>query len=260
MTSRAQSLKDLHHAAGPLLLPPVWDAMSARAVAAAGFPAVATTSDGVASSLGHGGRESAPQTEMLAAAARIVRSVSLPVSVDLEGGYGLSSAELAAWLLDTGAAGCNIEDSLHAEGALADPDQHAERIAALRASAGGTPLVINARIDTFLREKITGGDTPQEELIAETVRRARAYLSAGADCVFPILATGHRTVRELARRIPGPVNILHVPHGPSVRELAEAGVARISWGPAVFERVRDGLRSHLSGPPYADTEREHADA
>ena len=242
MNEKARELRRLHgEGNGPLLLPTVWDATSARAAEAAGFPAVGTTSDGVASALGYGGRESAPRDEMLAAAARIVRSVALPVSVDLEGGYGLAPEEIGRWLVETGAAGCNIEDSRHAEGTLADPAEQAERIAGIRAAAGDAP-VVNARIDTFLRDRIDGGKTPEAELVEETVRRA----AAGADCVFPILASGRETVGALVKRIPGPVNILCRPGGLSVRELADLGVARISWGPFVHDHAREQLVAHLA--------------
>ncbi|UOE18882.1 isocitrate lyase/phosphoenolpyruvate mutase family protein [Thermobifida halotolerans] len=247
MNSKAQELRRLHSdGSGPLLLPTVWDVTGARAAEAAGFSAVATTSDGIASTLGYGGRESAPRDEMLAAAARIVRSVPLPVTVDLEGGYGLGAEEIVRWLTEVGAAGCNIEDSLHARGSLADVEEQAERIAGIRAAAGDTPLVVNARIDTFLRDRISGGGTPEAELVAETLQRAEAYLAAGADCVFPILASGRETVGELVGKIPGPVNILCLPGGLSVRELADLGVARISWGPFIHDHAREQLLAHLT--------------
>src|SRR3954467_4146622 len=182
-------LRSLHRPGAPLLLPNAWDVATARAVVAAGFPVVATTSAGVAEALGYQDHEGAPGDEMLAAAARIARAVDVPVTIDAEAGYGMEPAELVAALRDVGAAGCNLEDSDYAAGTLRDPGQHAEWLRAVRqaASDAGYPLVINARIDVFLGPFLAGaGAGTQEELVPEAVRRANAYLDAGADCVFPI--------------------------------------------------------------------------
>src|SRR5436190_5282851 len=145
-------LRSLHRPGEPLLLPNAWDVATARAVVAAGFPVVATTSGGVAAALGYEDHEGAPADEMLAAAARIVRGVEVPVTVDAEAGYGMEPAELVAALRTVGAAGCNLEDTDHGAGSLRDPDRHAEWLRAVReaASAEGYPLVINARVDVFL--------------------------------------------------------------------------------------------------------------
>src|SRR3954466_6657848 len=145
-------LRSLQRPGDPLLLPNAWDVATARAVVAAGFPVVATTSGGVAATLGYEDHEGAPADEMLAAAARIVRGVDVPVTVDAEGGYGMEPAELVAALRRVGAAGCNLEDTDHATGGLRDPDRHAQWLAAVRdaAQTDGYPLVINARIDVFL--------------------------------------------------------------------------------------------------------------
>src|SRR4051794_17733618 len=153
-----------------------WDAATARAVAAAGFPAVATTSAGVAAALGYDDHEGAPADEMLAAAARIARGVEVPVTVDAETGYGMEPAELAAALRGVGAAGCNLEDSDHAAGGLRDSDRHAEWLTAVRqaASDDAYPLVINARIDVFLGPLLGGaGPGTQQELVPEALRRGR---------------------------------------------------------------------------------------
>src|SRR5580765_3805827 len=151
LESRCDLLRSLHRPGEPLLLPNAWDVATARAVVAAGFPVVATTSGGVAAALGYEDHEGAPAEEMLAAAARIARGVDVPVTVDAEAGYGLDPAELVAALRTVGAAGCNLEDSDHTAGSLRDPDRHAEWLAAVRqaASDDGYPLVINARIDVF---------------------------------------------------------------------------------------------------------------
>src|SRR5213083_2250076 len=152
LESRCDQLRSLHRPGAPLLLPNVWDVASARAVVTAGFPVVATTSGGVAATLGYEDHEGAPADEMLAAAARIARGVEVPVTVDAEAGYGMEPAELVAALRSVGAAGCNLEDSDYTAGSLRDADRHAEWLSAVReaASTGGYPLVINARVDVFL--------------------------------------------------------------------------------------------------------------
>src|SRR3954453_2987057 len=152
LQSRCDLLRSLQRPGDPLLLPNAWDVATARAVVAAGFPVVATTSAGVAAALGYEDHEGAPSDEMLSAAARIAGGVDVPVTVDAEAGYGMEPAELVAALRNTGAAGCNLEDSDHAAGRLRDPSEHAEWLGAVRqaASDDGYPLVINARIDVFL--------------------------------------------------------------------------------------------------------------
>src|SRR4051812_9922837 len=168
-------LRSLHRPGDPLLLPNAWDVATARAVVAAGFPVVATTSAGVAEALGYDDHEGAPPGEMLAAAARIARGVDVPVTVDAEAGYGMEPAELVAALRNIGAAGCNLEDSDYAAGRVRDVDRHAEWLRAVReaASADGYPLVINARVDVFLHPFLAGaGAGTQDELVPEAVRRA----------------------------------------------------------------------------------------
>src|SRR6187401_2017494 len=126
LQSRCNVLRSLHRPGAPLLLPNAWDVATARAVVAAGFPVVATTSAGVAGTLGYEDHEGAPGDEMLAAAARIARGVDVPVTVDAEAGYGMEPADLVAALKSAGAAGCNLEDTDHADESLRDPDRHAE--------------------------------------------------------------------------------------------------------------------------------------
>ena len=233
LQGQCELLRSLHRPGAPLLLPNAWDVATARAVAAAGFPVVATTSGGVAHTLGYEDHEGAPADEMLAAAARIVRGVEVPVTVDAEAGYGMDPAELVAALRSVGAAGCNLEDSDYAAGELRDPDRHAEWLRAVRqaASEDGYPLVINARIDVFLGPFLAGaGPGTQEELVPEAVRRANAYLEAGVDCVFPITLWETDALRRFISDVPGPVNVVRLPQAPSLAELAELGVARVSWG------------------------------
>src|SRR5499427_9538148 len=152
LQEKCELLRSLHSPGDPLLLPNAWDVATARAVVAAGYPVVATTSGGVAAALGYEDHEGAPGDEMLAAAARIARSVEVPVTVDAEAGYGMEPAELVAALREAGAAGCNLEDTEHATGSLRDLGRHAEWLAAIRraASEDGYRLVINARVDVFV--------------------------------------------------------------------------------------------------------------
>src|SRR5438552_9846258 len=153
--SRCDQLRSLRRPGDPLLLPTAWDVASAKAVVAAGFPVVATTSGGVAATLGYEDHEGAPADEMLAAAARIAKAVDVPLTVDAESGYGMAPAELVDALFDVGAAGCNLEDTDHTTGLLADTARHAERLAAVRdaAAARNYGLVINARIDVFIAHR-----------------------------------------------------------------------------------------------------------
>jgi 2-methylisocitrate lyase-like PEP mutase family enzyme len=233
LQSRCDLLRSLHRPGDPLLLPNAWDVATARAVVAAGFPVVATTSGGVAATLGYEDHEGAPGDEMLAAAARIARSVEVPVTVDAEAGYGMEPAELVAELRAMGAAGCNLEDSDYGAGELRDPSRHAEWLAAVRqaASEDGYGLVINARIDVFLHPFLAGaGGGTQEELVPEAVRRANAYLEAGVDCVFPITLWELDALRGFMSEVRAPVNALPLPQAPPLAELAALGVARVSWG------------------------------
>jgi 2-methylisocitrate lyase-like PEP mutase family enzyme len=233
LQSRCDLLRSLHRPGDPLLLPNAWDVATARAVVAAGFPVVATTSGGVAAALGYEDHEGAPGDEMLAAAARIVGGVDVPVTVDAEAGYGMEPDELVAALRSMRAAGCNLEDSDYAAGRLRDPDWQAEWLRAVRqaASDDGYPLVINARVDVFLHPFLAGaGPGTQEELVPEALRRANAYLEAGVDCVYPITLWETDALRRFISDVRGPVNVVRLPQAPSLSELAALGVVRVSWG------------------------------
>ncbi|MEU5548851.1 MULTISPECIES: isocitrate lyase/phosphoenolpyruvate mutase family protein [unclassified Micromonospora] len=232
---RAAALRALHRPGEPLVLPNAWDAGSARAVADAEFPAVATGSAAVAESLGYADGERTPPAEMFAAVARIARAVTVPVTADLERGYGLPPAELVERLLDAGAVGLNLEDSEPAGGAMVDTEKQADLLAEIRAAAGsaGVPVVLNARVDVFLQQ---AGDPARR--LAEAIRRARRYLAAGADCVYPIVLADAADLRTFVAEVPGPVNVLARPAAPTLAELASLGVARISYGSAVYAAIR----------------------
>ena len=236
LQSRCDLLRSLHRAGAPLLLPNAWDVATARAVVAAGFPVVATTSVGVAAMLGYDDHE-APGDEMLAAAGGIARGVDVPVTVDAEAGYDMEPAELVAALRSAGAAGCNLEDTDHAAGSLRDPDAQAGWLRAVRQAAADDayPLVINARVDTFFGPMLAGaGPGTQEELMPDALRRAKAYVEAGVDCVYPIGLWETDPLRRFMAEASAPVNIVRLPQAPSIAELAALGVARVSWGPLLY--------------------------
>lgn len=232
---RAATLRALHRPGDPLILPNAWDAGSARAVVAAGFPAVATSSGAVAEALGHADGEATPVGEMLDAVARIAAAVDVPVTADLERGYGLRPAELVERLLGAGAVGCNIEDSDPRTHELCDAEEQADLLAAIRAAAreAGVDLVLNARVDVFLRAA-----GPPEGRVAEAVRRARRYLAAGADCVYPIVLSDPAAIRSLVDAVDAPVNALARPGAPGAAALAKLGVARISFGSGLYAAAR----------------------
>ncbi len=240
LATAAEVLRALHRPGDPVLLPNAWDAWSGRAVEAAGFHAVATSSGAVAEALGFEDEEQAPIDEMLGAARRIARAVAIPVTVDAEAGYGLEPAALVERLLRVGAAGCNVEDTDHRHGALRDLEVHAAYLAGVRAAAeaAGVPLVVNARTDVFL-----GDPEPTRERMAEATRRARRYLAAGADCVYPIRLADEAAIGAFVSAVGGPVNVYLRPEAPPPARLASLGVARISLG---------GWLQRLAGRGLAD--------
>jgi 2-methylisocitrate lyase-like PEP mutase family enzyme len=184
---------------------------------------------------------------MFAAAARIARVVDVPVTVDAEAGYGLEPAELVDALHNAGAAGCNLEDTDHTAGSLRDPDQHAEWLRAVRQAAAddGYPLVINARVDVFLGPWLSGR-SGQGELVPDALRRANAYLEAGADSVYPIGLLETDPLRDFIAEVDGPVNVIHAPQGPSVGDLASLGVARISWAVFLYREAMARFEERLA--------------
>lgn len=225
---RATTLRKLHDRQHVLLLPNAWDAASAALFADLGFAAVATTSGGVAWSLGYRDGGQAPLAAILDAIARITRVVSVPVTVDFEDGYG-ATPELVATnvcaVIAVGAAGLNIEDGIRHQ-SLRPVEEAAARIAAVRAAAGrmGVPIFINARVDVFTIDSPAG----TAERVEETVHRAAAYLAAGADGIYPMGVDDPEVLRTLCGRIDAPVNVMAREGLADLDELARAGVARVS--------------------------------
>jgi len=229
-----------------LLLPNVWDVASARIVEDAGFGAVATSSAGVAFSLGYPDGQKIPREEMLAVVARITRAVKVPVTADVESGYGNSPKDTERTALDVieaGAVGMNLEDAPGEAGnPLAALPAQLEKIRAVREAAAsrGIPLVLNARTDVYLLQVGEPGDRYDE-----AVRRLSAYRDAGADCVFVPGLTDAPTIARLVADLRCPVNILAGPGSPPVKELRAAGVARVSLGSGPMRAAMGRLR-HLA--------------
>lgn len=224
----AEEFRRLHTRRPVLLLPNAWDGMSARLFVAAGFAAVATTSGGVAWALGWPDGEVAPWPEVVAATARIVRAARVPVTADIEAGYGATPQEIAAHVGDiiaTGAVGLNLEDGLHTPQRIRTTEDAAARIRAAReaARAAGVPIVINARTDLYYLQL---GDAASR--FAETVARAKAYLAAGADCIYPFGVRDPETIAALAAAVPAPINVTGRAGMPDAAALEALGVSRIT--------------------------------
>jgi 2-methylisocitrate lyase-like PEP mutase family enzyme len=215
--TRAEQFRLLHRAPPLLVMPNAWDVASAKAFAAlSGCRAIATSSAAVARSLGWEDGERTPPAEMLRVVERIAAAVDLPVTADLEAGYGDPPGTAAA-ALAAGAAGMNLEDS-HGEREMVPLAEQVELIRTVRVAA--PELVLNARVDVFITG--TGG-------VEEAVERGNAYLAAGADCVYPIVAP-FKTIGALASGIAGPVNVLASPESPRLAELELLGVTRVTFG------------------------------
>lgn len=226
MTSPIDIFRALHVPGKPLILVNIWDAGSARAVAAAGAKAIATGSYGVAEALGHADGQDLPLDDALANLARIRRVTDLPVSIDMEAGYGDTPAAVGAAVAaarDAGAAGINMEDRLPGQTALLPIADASARYAAAAASG----LFVNARCDMFRgRDAAADGDA----LVAATLERARAYADAGASGLFVPFLADARLISAICAASPLPVNILRSPAAPTHAALAALGVARISHG------------------------------
>jgi len=249
-SEKASLLHQLHQGPKILILVNAWDAASARVIESLGYPAVATTSGGVARSLGYPDGEHIPRGEMIDWVARIVRSVRVPVTADLEAGYGRTPeavAETARLAIGAGAVGMNFEDSIGEDPSRLVPlSLQAEKIQAIRetADALGVQLVLNARTDVYL----TGVGEPSGRF-GETVKRLNAYREAGAGCLFAPGVADASTIAALVREVNGPLNVLATDATPPVAELEKMGVRRLSLGSgpsraalAVMRRIHRELK------------------
>ena len=228
--AKAQRFLELHRGPRLLLIGNAWDAGSAKVFAAAGVQALGTSSAGIALSFGLPDGERITRERMLERVREITAAVAIPVTADLEAGYGTTpeaAAKTARAAIAAGAVGMNLEDITPKDGRLVDVPKQVKKIQAVGkvAAAGRIAFVLNARVDVFLRQV----GTP-ESRFDETVRRANAYLDAGAACAFiPGVSDGY-TIGRLVRAVHGPVNILAVPGTPPIAELERLGVRRVSVG------------------------------
>ncbi len=234
LRAKADRLRELHDGSELLVLPNVWNPIGARILEAEGYPAVATASMAISAALGYADGERIRRSTLLDVLSRITRSVAIPVTADIEAGYGASLDELRKTIrlvIEAGVVGVNLEDSVR-EGLTRRPlEDQCHRLSAVReeADALDIPLVINARIDGFLMENAV-----PTEALDDAVERASAYVDAGADCVYPIGPGDENTVRALRERIESPINILVGPHAHPLGTYREIGIERVSLGPFVF--------------------------
>jgi 2-methylisocitrate lyase-like PEP mutase family enzyme len=260
LRDKAELLRSLHVPGRPLLLANAWDVASAAVGVAAGAPAIATTSAGLAWSLGAADGDRIDRDVALAAVARIAAAVDVPVTADVERGFGADAAGVAdtvRGVLSAGAVGVNLEDSV--AGGLRPVAEAAERVAAARAAAdeAGVPLYLNARTDVFLR-----GIGAPDERVDLTLERAAAYLDAGASGIFVPGLADLTTIATLTKGIAAPVNVLAGFGSPPVAELAAAGVARVSLGAnvaaAAYRLAARATEELLTGGTYDEVRETYA--
>ena len=242
--NKAEQFLALHHDPELLVLPNIWDPIGARLLQGQGYPAVATASAAVIT-----------LAAMIEAVRRVADSVDVPVTADMEGGYAEQPKDVAEnirQVLQAGAVGINFEDSRIGGDSLHDIDFQGDRIRAIRSMANqeGVPLVINARVDTHIRED----DLSDEDRLAETITRAKTYLEAGADCIYPIVVHALEILTTIHDAIQAPINVLALPNVPSMRELEAAGIARLSLGPFLFKAalttMQNVAKELLAYSPY----------
>jgi 2-methylisocitrate lyase-like PEP mutase family enzyme len=242
---RAQRLKDLHGGERPLVLPTVWDAWSARVAADAGFSALTIGSHPLAESRGAEDHEGQTLDEVLTAVRPIIAAVDVPVSVDLESGYGAEPADLMAGLIEAGGAGLNIEDTVHsAGGRVRTTEEHAAYVGGLRTAAddAGVPVVINGRTDLFMH----AGDG-RADVLDEAVARLQALVAAGADTVYPVGISGDDDlIAAVVAALPVPVNITAHPEKHTLERLRGLGVGRVTYGPLLQAALTDHTRELLA--------------
>lgn len=258
-TERATAFRRLH-AQRILILPNAWDAASARVIEHAGALAIATTSAGVSWTHGRGDGQKLDRAGMIETVRSIAEAVDVPVTADIEGGYGTGSpqdvAETVRAVLDAGAVGVNLEDSPgRSGGPLLEPGEQAERIRAAReaAQAEGVDLFLNVRTDVYL-----AAVGEPEERVDAVIRRAAVYLEAGADGIFVPGVTDGETIAAIIMAVDAPINVMAGPGAPSVPELEDMGVARVSLGPAVMLAalglVHRAAHEVLTGGTYQELE------
>lgn len=237
LQERATTLKALHVPGKPVILPTVWDAWSAKLAVDAGFAALTIGSHPVADSVGKADGEGMSFDDLTARVAQITGAVDVPISVDVESGYGETAQRLIDGLLAAGAVGLNIEDTVHKEGKrLRTPEEHAALVAELRraSDAAGVHVVINARTDLFIRE-----DGDEADRVDRAIARLTLAAEAGADSLYPVGRPDPDTMRRLTSELPLPVNAIALPDTDDPASFGPLGVGRISFGP-FFQRFLSG--------------------
>jgi 2-methylisocitrate lyase-like PEP mutase family enzyme len=243
MTSNSQKKKaeiflSLHKSDKMLLLPNIWDPIGARILQAKGFPAIATASAAISASLGYKDGEKIKYSTHIEIIRRIADGIDIPVTADIESGYAkdiTTFKENINMLLDAGAVGINLEDSVGKEGVLRSIEEQCERISAVRDAVEkrGVHLVINARTDCFLGKE----QNVSSEIISEAIKRANEYISAGADCFYPVGILDLETVKILRKEIQSSINILGSAKSVPLKTLQEIGINRVSFGPFIFRSL-----------------------
>ena len=265
---KAEDFLSLHKQDKLLILPNIWNPIGARILEAKGFPAAASASAAISSSLGYMDGEKIKLSTHLDIIKRIVKSVDIPVTADIERGYASDITTLRDSInkvIDTGVAGINIEDSMEDEGSLRNIEEQCERISTVRevAEERGLHLVINARIDCFL----SGNGKPVTEVIAQVIKRADEYINAGADLVYPIGVLELETITTLRKEIRSPINILGSHRTIPLKTMQEIGINRVTFGPFLFRsamkkfvNIVDELSNFGSYESFSDDTYSYAEA
>lgn len=242
LTERAGALLALHRPGNPVILPTVWDAWSAKLAVDAGFAALTVGSHPMADSVGKADQEGMTFDDVCTRVTQITSAVDVPVSVDIESGYGQAPTRLIDGLLDAGAVGLNIEDTVHSEGGrLRSSDEHAGLVGELRvaADAAGVHVVINARTDLFLRQ-----DGDESDRVDRAIARLKEAAEAGADALYPVGFHDPDTLRRLASELPRPINAIAFPDRDDPASFGPLGVGRISFGP-FLQRALSGRATEI---------------
>lgn len=243
-TEKENRLHELHHNGTILVLPNIWDPLGAILLESLGYKAIATASASIAYSNGYQDGENIPFNDVLIILKKIVKSVKIPVTADIESGYAINNVSLKEnikRLLDTGIAGINFEDSKHGDARLISIQEQAEKINLIKntASEMGSTLFINARTDIFIKDSLLS----KEEKLSEAIKRGKAYKEAGADCFYPIFLKEKESIKTIISEVSLPVNILMSPGVPDFETLQEIGLARISLGPGFLKTAINTMKN-----------------
>ena len=243
-SQKEKTFYQLHHDDEILVLPNIWNPLGAILLQDLGYKAVATASASIALSNGYQDGENFPFDDLLLILKRIVNSVNIPVTADVESGYAKNNIELKEnikKLIDTGIAGINFEDSKHDEQKLFTKEEQSEKIHIIRKTASemGSSLFINARTDVFIK----GNNLSKEEKVEEAIVRGKLYKDAGADCLYPIVLKEKESIRMIINEVALPVNILMIPGIPDFSSLKEIGLVRISLGPGFLKYAINSMKN-----------------